>query len=471
MASTLLTPLPFGSTDSSVILNCSLTSLAEAQALLGAETTAGLNTFDSVRGVKPNASGGGLKFTSVPGYANLDVAGHISMDIQRDALCINNLVAPSVGKDWGSNTPFIVLRNAAGGATPADYLRYYHDANERPQMGGFAGGAAGTLTSPGTAVSLEYTSAGKDEYVRVSLNWWGNEYEILVDGAWKGGGIRPGRLTGNIAERIDVMSGANMTFAPAIGYFARNLTVSTRPITRAVDPRFAKPGIFSHSFGTRWKATNPANLTTDQHRDVIGYEIFRAALAEYGLGVGGPHDYTYPVYDVPGGYVRNGAATNMNSKLAQAVAAGCTSYHYYGWTNDCIDVNFATNLAQTITDFKGHIVALLGANNCQRVFIHNVISTSGNWTSSPAGLAFAEANVETANRIIDTMPAYINANFPQYAGRCFVVDDFKEFGGWNPNPTFVQGFYRGTRDDGHPIGWGIIAMARLAARAEVNALT
>jgi len=447
-----------GPVDSSVILRCSMGSLAEITALGGAEVTAGSNEYSTQYGVRPRLTNGGIKFVSVAGYASLDAAGQLSYEIETPAVCINNAVAPSVGNDWGGNTPILTLREAAGGTTPANYMRHYQDASERPQVVSNAGGVLGTSTSPGS-IPLEITSAGKGAYTRFAWSWVGNEYDFYIDGIWQFRGLRAGRWTGNVAERIDFMSGANTTVGAPAGFYGRNLLVSTKNAIFPVDRRLAKVGVFGHSFGDRWKMTY-----SDYYRDGYGAGAFRAAMMRYGLGCYIPADNS-SIISLAGAEIRAAAATTMNSVLAQIVAQNCTVVHVYVGTNDCLQATFGTNLAQIITDLKTYLTAILNCDQTRLVVLHKVISTSGN-----AAVARDE-NVQILNAQYDLLPAWANATFATKQNALRVADDFTEFGGLTPTPKMIQGLLRGTFADSHPSTFGIVGpMAEIAARETVRGL-
>lgn len=457
--------IPYGSTDSSVILQCSMTSLAAVTAAGGVEVTTGSNTYDSMRGVSPSATNGGVKFSNVTGYADLNTAGQASMEVETFGICINNTVAPSTGKDWASNTIFFTMRETAGGTTPANYFRWYQDVNERPVVQQFAATVSGG-TSP-SSVTLELTSTGKSTYSVITFSWCGNQYDMYVDGRLVFSGTRAGRYSGNIAERIDFMSGANTTFGAPVGIYGRNLIVSKRPVMLPKHNQLAKIGIIGHSFATRFKSTNTANLSTDTWRDEPSGLAMLAELAKYGVGAGFPLTYT-TVQDVPGGEILNSAATTINSKVAAAVADNCSVYVYLGGTNDVIQPDWSVNRAAVLADLKTQITTLMAAPNAKLMIIHNVISTSGNVAVQNDG------NVLQINTDMGTLPAWWNTNNPTRAGQLVLLDDFEAFGGLTPHRELIQGFVAVNTTsylaDSHPSAAGILLMGRMTAKAIIQAL-
>jgi len=445
--------LDYGSDDSSILFQCPLTSLASITAIGGAEITNGSNSYDSILGTKAIATNGGIKFASMSGYANLDRAGQISFEIESAALCINNAVAPSSGQDWTGNNPFLTLRTIAGGTTPVNMFRLYMDASERLQTGQVINSVGGGGTSIG-ANTLDLSSTGKNQFCRVTISWSGMDYILYIDGKRIASGTRAGYPTTPFAERIDIVSGANTTLAALVGYYVRNLIVSNKPVMFSSDHRTRHIGILGHSFATRFKSTNTANLSTDTWRDSVGILSLEAQLQKRGLGCSFPRDYS-TIQDVPGGEIRHAAGTTINSKRAASILNNCSIYLYMGGTNDVIQVNWASNKAQILLDIKDDITNLVAVQNFKLIVINNVISTRGNLVSLPISNTQADANVAEMNVMIDGLPAWFNSTFPTKANRLVVLDCWTKFGGVNPTPKLIQGLLRGTNDDSHPSGFGI----------------
>lgn len=457
--------IPYGSTDSSVILQCSMTSLAAVTAAGGAEVTTGSNTYDSLRGFSPTATNGGVKFSTITGYADLNTAGQVSMEVETFGICVNSATAPSTGKDWASNTIFFTMRETAGGTTPANYFRWYQDVNERPVVQQFAAAVSGG-TSP-SSVTLELTSTGKSTYSIITFSWSGNQYTMYVNGLQVFTGTRAGRYSGNIAERIDFLSGANTTFGAPVGIYGRNLIVSKRPVTNVVHPQLTKVAIVGHSFATRFKSTNTANLSTDSWRDQTAGAAMIKVLSDYSVGANFPLTYD-TVQDVPGGEIRNAASTTINSKVPAAAALNASVYVYLGGTNDVIQTTWAANRATVLADLKTQITTLMAAPNAKLIIVHNVISTSGNITVA------ADDNVLQINSDLGTLPSWWDTNNPTRAGQLVLLDAFSAFGGLTPRTELIQGLVAtgssSYLQDSHPSAAGMLLMGKITADAIMTAL-
>ena len=80
------------------------------------------------------------------------------------------------------------------------------------------------------------------------------------------------------------------------------------------------------------------------------------------------------------------------------------------------------------------------------------------------------ASVKTLNAIIDSLPAWWDANNPSNTGKVTIADTLKAFGGESPLENVFVGQVAGTFTDYHPGAKGQAIMGETFAQAVVNVL-
>lgn len=447
--------LPYGSNDTSIVLQCDCTSLAGIQAVGGAERNAGKCDYDATLGMRANATNGGIAFTQPTGYAALDFAGQVSFEVETPAVVITNSGILSAGDDQTGNVYLLVLGDAA---SPTNYLRCYVDSNERTNVTWGTGGVSGG-TSPGSS-PVELTSAGKGAFTRYTLSWIGNKYDWFVDGRWMFQGNRNGVPAGNIGTKINLMSGGGLGNA-LVGRYARNLLVSTKPVAMPTHPQLKGLAIVGHSFAARSTMWNYSQTFRDHS---IGLQL-RAALWAAGVGPVMPNDSSLNFASSGATILRSGG-NPLQTQVNLAVAAKPECVVYMGGTNDAINGSWATNRAQVLADAKSDCTDLLAvARSLVFVNVPTTLGNSSNFVSSNR-----DANVLQINSDIATLPAWWDAANPTRKGMLRVVDAYALFGASAPSSADFWGLATGALDDLHPSPTGNLKLGNAIAQAVLATL-
>ncbi len=446
--------LPYDSDDASIILRCDCTSLTEVSAAGGSEPNAGTNSFDTALGFKALTTSGGLRFTEPTGYAALDIAGQVSFEIESAAICEPNAAILSEGVDWAGNTYMLVLKEAG----TANFMRLMMDSAERFFVGWRTASVDGG-TSPSSS-GIKATTLGKDRFSRVTLSWVGNKYQLFVNGIWVFTGDRNKYPAANIGTRIEILSGGGGLGNALVGYYARNLLVSTKPVSFASHPALKRVAIVGHSFAARARA-----VPTDSYRDHSIGQAIGAALNARGIAWNMPSDNSAIFYSSGATILRSGG-NPLSTQVALAAAYKPDIAIYIGGTNDVINASWATNRAQVLVDIKLDIIDLMAS--ARRIVVCNVPSTRGNSTNH-ANSQRDRYTLEI-NEDIATLPAWWDATYPARAGALVIADLWSALGGAKPTPSNFWGLALGTGNDLHPSSVGTLVMGREIARAVAQVL-
>lgn len=450
--------IPFGSTDPSVILQCSLKSQAEVVAVGGSVPNAGTIDYDTTLGAAANATNGGIRFTTPTGYADLDIAGQVSFEVETRGISVNNSAIYSQGNDLSGNNYVMVLRPAAA---TTNYMRLYLDGNERPQITWQTAGAS-TSTSPG-AGPVELTTLGKNQFTTITISWVGNSYDFYVDGNWLYRGSRSKYPAANIGERIEIMSGAGLGNC-ITGVYARNLIVSKRPVMVPTHPVLNKVAFVGHSYTLRAAMWAYTNTWRDQS---IGL-VFRRRLLASGIGCNLPNDGS-TLFASPGATILNSGGTPIEPQVTLCAAINPSCIIYQGGINDVANASYlSVNRAQTLTDLKAHITTLMAGKNAKLLILVNVNTTIAD--SSSYAVANNDKNVEVINYDFSTIPAWWDATNPSRAGQVVVADGWNAFNRSNPNPRAFNGTIDGGYDDLHTTAFGNVILGNLIADTVIKAL-
>lgn len=447
--------LPYGSSDSSVLLQCSLKSQAEVLSAGGTEPNAASNSYDSLRGLKATATNGGVRFSTIAGYEALANAGQISFEIETAAICVTNAAVPSVGTNWAGNAYAMVVKNAAG----TNFFRYYHDSNERAQFGWTTGGGAGG-TSPGST-PIELTSLGKGEFTRMTFSWIGNQCSWFVNDAWLFTGLRNG-ITTDLAERIEIMSSAGLGSCMTETY-ARNLIVSSRPVMFPTHHQLGSVAFVGHSFVTRC-TMRTFNQT---YRDQSISQMTRARLFERGVGCNMPNDDSL-MFPSSGATILHSGGSPISTQVALCAAANPDSVVYIGGTNDVINAAWLSNRAQVLVDLKDDLSTLLAATNTKRVVVANVMSVRGNAANYAS--AKRDLYVQQINADIATLPDWWDSANPARAGAVAIANNFDATGGLSPPVNLIQGLVLNSGTDLHPSSAANVILGRQYADTLISML-
>jgi hypothetical protein len=434
--------IPYGSTDTSVILQCSLKSSAEVTAVGGSIPNAGTVDFDSVKGASSNAINGGIRFTTPTGYAALDISGQVSFDVETKGICLVSSSIFSQGTDYAGNVYFLVLRQSAA---TNNYLRMYFDSNERINVTWNTGGAS-TSTTPSSG-PVELTTLAKSDYSTITISWENNKYDLYINGKYMFTGQRSGLPAANIGERIEIASGAGLGNC-VTGLNFRNLVVATRPVRLYTHPLLNKVAFVGHSYILRAGQWNPY---TQAWRDESIALNFRARLNTYGLNCNLPTDGSSLFY-VSGGTILNSGGTPISSYVTSAAAYNPSCVVYIAGINDTTNASWATNRAQTLTDLKSHCTTLLGATNCKMLIVANsatALANTSSYTSSNN-----DKNNFDFNYDVSTLPTWWNTNNPTRVGQLAVFDMYTAMGKNSPDQRTFVGSIDNSLADLHPTAYG-----------------
>jgi hypothetical protein len=445
--------LPYDSTDSSIILRCACRSLAEVTAAGGVEPNAGTNEFDADLGVKSLATNGGLRFVEPAGFAALNVAGQVSFEIEAAAISDPSAVIASQGADWAANTYLLLLRDS----TAANYIRLLMDSAERFFMSETKASASGGASPSSTTVRS--TTLGKGRFARVTVSWQGNEYSLYVNGRWLFTGARNAYPSANIGTRVVLLSGDGLGNS-LVGYYARNLIVSTKPVAFASHPAAKRVAFVGHSFVGRVRY-----VPTDSYRDHSIGQAVGGEINARGLAWNFPSSNAAAFYTSGSTILRSGGAP-IKTDLDLMIAYKPDLVVYIGGTNDVINASWPTNKAQVFADLKLDIIDALGV--AQRMVVCNVPSTIGN--SANYKSSQQDEYVRQINGEIDDLPAWWNSTYPARAGALAVADLWGATGKASPPNDVFWGTLLGTGTDLHPSAKGNVLIGRAIARVMLETL-
>lgn len=445
--------LPYDSADASIILRCDCRSLAQVTAAGGVEPNAGTNSFDATRGVKANATNGGLRFVTPTGFADLDKAGQVSFEIEAAAISDPSAAVLSYGADWSANTYVLLVRDA----TAANYIRLMMDSAERFFMGETKATVGGG-TSP-SSTSVKSTTFGKDPFARVTVSWQGNQYSLYVDGRWIFTGARNAYPSASIGNRILLLSGDGLGNA-LVGYYARNLMVSTKPVSFASHPSIKRVAFVGHSFVARARY-----LPTETCRDHSIGQAVGGELNARGLEWNFPSSNAAAFFTSGSTILRSGGAP-IKTDLDLMIAYKPDLAVYIGGTNDVINASWPANRAQTLEDLKLDIADALGV--ARRLVVCNVPSTIGNAANYAS--SSRDEYVRQINSDIGGLPDWWDTANPTRAGALAVADLWQATGGGNPPADVFWGSALGSFADLHPSAKGNLLIGRAIAKAILELL-
>lgn len=447
MSAPLFGILPFESTDSSIILKCSLLSAAAVAAPAvgpaGTITNASTARFDPVLGFRPAESGNsGIAFANATGFADLDDAGQVSFEISRDVVCalassVNSQGTNPGGVQWtmthSNGTNYGALRKIGG--TPSYYQLRPHNASD-------------------TGGVLYVHSENKADMVRITYSWNRGRYALFVDGrpvsVFSTTPTRAARWS-NQWQTINLMSHTSGSSPERDGYM-RNFILSREPAALFNNAQ-QRVAFLGHSFSVTY--SNQGAVNVDNYDVTVATALRRHAIARgYDIEVG--------AYGVAGGYwVTALSATQIRAHVATAMASRPAVLVLYGATNDVGSPLFtaAAFEADMKTDL-GTIAAHAAMPGVRRIVLLNTPSRYGATTDWNAT---ARANILAANGVAGGLPAWWDATYPAYAGRLVVGDHFNAWGGMVPATTVMVGQRNGLFTNLHPSAVGCDVLAQLIA--------
>lgn len=433
--------LPYGSSDSSVILQLPLTSAPAGWTVVGSPV------HDSVKGLNPNGNGGYSK-TSLTGYAALDYGGQISVEVEKAWACYNDPTNGSSGYTPAAQEYLLSVLAGTGGA------QSIIDKTVGGALLGFMNGASQNKSftdwkyDGGTTYNVLVHSGPKSDFVRINIGWWGGKagglFVMAIDGHIYAAGLRAAGTNANVFQNIYLGSdrgiGGFMN-----GYYFRNLQISTRPPAMAVHPKLRRVSVLSDSL------FNTDSLAS-VYRDEMASHTFRRYLENLGYR---PGDMTV---DVNSGYhVHDASVGNIfSSRVATLLANNPQVVLFRGGTNDVI-LGYTINAAW-YAELQSLMTSILAGTSVERIVVGKVPSTIAS-SASGTYTAATRAAVSAINAYYDQLPAWNS--------KIVVADVYSALGGESPARGTFIGQVDGANDNLHCAAVGHKLMGECYAKAAV----
>lgn len=456
----------FGSSDPSVLMQSSLTSAVSITAV-GGGTVTGSPSFDPVKGMLPGATGGAY-FQNT--YLNSQYAGQLSVEVEKTFIAqpSPDEISGGIGGSEGYN------HQANGWVTILD-VRSADNATPLAGVGLTNLAAVGGSLFQANFTGKGVHSAGKTDFVKVTISWVGNTGELYIDG-----------LLHNTITLPPVGSPSRLDFGRiAIGYsppgsyriqnyYIRNLVLSSRPVSFPPNPLLNKVVIYGDSFASQ---ANPYAIGSTHFDATAGFQIIRN-MNNRGFPIG---QIVLKAY--PGEVLNKSPAANQVSfqlgtnsyggtadKLTDVVNANADYVIIMGGTNDATgDAATRGFIAPSYAaDLLSMCRTILDNPQTKGVIVQTITSTKGNALyATPTYVA----NVAAINAIIKALPDTWDATYPSDKGKVKVVDVFAATGGEAAAPNMLKGTLTGALDDLHPAAFASVISANLISDALIDFLT
>lgn len=435
--------LPYGASDSSILLQHPLTS--DPTTYFGTVSTytkqGSGHVFDSTLGFCPNGAGN-FMLVGLTGSSDLDYGGQISFQVSRDFVCEDNTANFSSGYIPSSADEYCMSYLPTTGTTGA--------IGAKATTENFYG--SGSLF---TALSLNLSSAGKGDYVTVNFGWKGGRVGgsafLAIDG----------KLVDTATLNAATLAGAFATLYVggdrgtskwmSAGYYLRNLQISTRPPMFAIPPKLRYIAILSDSL------CNSDDPSGGGFRDAVTSYSLRQRLAEKGLFAG-----TYNV-SVNGGYRLDNSIPGayLKDQLPALLANNPTVVVIRGGTNDAQGSRCSQGTwQQSVTDYINDCFA---TDSVQMVVLVNIPSAKYYTTPRADEVAAGNSKIQAA------ADAWRDAN-PSDPREIVVVDAYNRLGGESPPSGTFIGQVDGLSDNLHLSGYGHYLHGRAIADGIISAL-
>lgn len=457
--------IPFGSNDPAVLVQSSMTSAASVAEVPGGSVV-GSPEFDAIKGLRPDANGGAL-FQGT--YPNTRSEGQLSIEVERTFIAqpspdaISGGVGGSEGYDHLADgwLQFIDARAADDASIAALGLT---------KLAAVGGGMYQT-----TFIGKGVHSAGKSDFVRVTLSWSGNVCELYVDGLLHNSiTIPPEGASGRVdIAKIAVGYSPPGSFRVRNFYF-RNLVLANRPVNFATHPQLSKVVIYGDSFASQ---TNPYLIGSTHFDATAGYQLIRD-MNNRGMSIGQLllKDYSGQVLNKSPSAGQASFQLGLNrfggtdDKLTDVVNANADYVIIMGGTNDATGdaAGRGTVSASFAADLLSMCRAILNNAHTKGVIVQTIMSAKGNAAyASPV----YDANVAAINASILALPAVWDSAYAAENGKVKVVDTFTATGGEGAAPNMIKGTLTGALDDLHPAAFASVISANLLADALQEFLT
>lgn len=436
--------LEFGENDDSIVFQhdlCSdptdyITALGATYIVQGS----GLQTFDSVRGMNPNGSGG-YRIQNLPNRAPLDFAGQVTFEIEREWLCRQAPEYYSFGLVPASNQMALSVLATAGGSGVLCEKTTGGNVYTSALFGG---------------QSVGCSSAGKGDYVRFNLGWSGGRVGGKTYMSFDGS--EPYEGTRNTATLSDMF--ASWCIGSLLGqagtftsHYMRNLQLSTRPPMFAVHPLLRRVAILSDSM---------MDSDTGYYFDAVSSREIRRVLAKLGIYVGSVDLSVNAMYRLD-----NSIPTQyLHDKLAVLLANNPTLVIIRGGTNDaggkrCTVPGWQEQVEQYLT-------TAFATPSVRGVILPNIPPL---WEGAIAyDTAAYREQVAIGNQIMAQIATDWRAANPTDPRSVIVPDAYAVLGANNPAAGTYIGQVSGAYNNLHLSGYGHVLHGRCIADAIVQLL-
>jgi hypothetical protein len=418
LATTPLQPwgiLPHGVDDPSVILKTDLTSAATITSPDTGDggSVVGSPTFHATKGFTNTNGANYPLFTDLTNNADLEIAGQISFEVEKKFIAAKELG----GIDHVANAYLFTTSTGTTGGTVTSrwWMNQSTDALITQQFGGDAQNA------------VDLALDGEDDFVRLTLSWNGSTYDRYINGRPLSIGlINTSPYLTDHFKYIRPGSNVGATDTGLLGYYIRNLQISTRPVMHPTHPTLGNTVVIGHSFATYAKEPNvPVTYSWDMS---MGRAI-KSYLNERGVGA------TVTYYATSGAVLDVGlGGTTLDSDFIAAVATRPTAAIIIAGVNDCQSGSW--NAANFESGYKGYIDDL--AATCEIIVVCTVTTQKSNTTYDTAAIV---SNTVEANAIINALP--------DYNPKVVVSDHFTVCGGEALGSNYFEGERTGALDDIH----------------------
>lgn len=425
--------LEYGSQDSSVILQHPLTSDPSAYfATLGTTTVSGsgLQTFDPVKGMCPNGSGG-FRIQSMSRYLELDNGGQITFEVEREFLCRNDPNYYTFGYVPATDEYAASLSPTAG--SPMNFCVKY------------TSGATASSIKTGPATSY-VDSAGKDDFVKYNFGWvggmLGGKHWVAIDDVVINSASGANASTSGMFANFYLGGDRNVAGRYMANHYIRNLQISPKPPSFQAHPLLRNIGMISDSMN------NSDDAVSGAYKDVSTSWSMRRKLNQHGLDIG------TVTWSNDGGArldnsVDGGTTDYIYTQLAACLATRPTIVVIRGGTNDVQ----ASRCSQTSwqASVTAYITACMAQPSVRAVFFLGIPSAIASPSQNSA--AVQSERIVGDIKLKAACDAWRAAN-PTDPRQVIFVDIYNKLGAESPAPGTYIGQANGLYNDFHFSGHG-----------------
>lgn len=416
--------LPYGSDDSSVLLQIPLTASTDITGLSTATGTIedASGEFDSVLGYTPKGAGY-LKIADLTGYADLDNEGQISMEVERDWLCRYDADTWSNGDADENDTCFLGTQPTAGTTNAKFITKDSASANDTALFG--SSGIANVYTTTGAKSRFLTVNIGWNGGKKGGSVWWA--FDGLINGRAVRGGANPNWT--NVLKSIFI--GADKDGASNVGnYYCRNLQISNVAPQFNVHPRLCSVAVVSDSIMNSTATTN--GTATGDYRDSTTYFSIKRQIEKRGYTSGSL------ATSINGGYSISSqdADGSLADVLPTILLSNPVGVWYRGGTNDALgawDID-----ATWFSELTDDIDTLLAHPSVKWIVVGTVPTVKYNVDHDTAERV---ARVAAINAYIESLPSL----YPEV----FVADCYNKLGAESPIAETFIGQANGLQDNLH----------------------